>query len=249
VISIRTLCTALGQTGEVSICRDILGFDASRVPDAVVATRPRPTLSLTRFAQLLRGRHFHMQIIVAGSDLLTQNDRDVIDYAVFRLRDIYSAAGIGVGHVTSDLRTAANSSGHATVNTSADLTATGTDLTADGDFVPVVIPVNMNVTTTNPDGTITVTLGRSPEPGPCSPRTGSGMRSTVIDIAGEESGRTLAHEVGHYLGAHHPTGPPGNNLMAQTGATDDPFTAVTITSADRTTMLNHCTIRTGLSGI
>jgi hypothetical protein len=186
---------------------------------------------------------------VAGSDLLTQNDQDVIDYAVFRLRDIYSAAGIGVGLVTRDPRTAANSAGHATVNTQADLTATATDLTADGDLVPVIFPANMNVTTTNPDGTITMTLGLSPVRGPCTPRTGSGMRSAVVDIAGELSGRTLAHEVGHYLGASHPTGPPGDNLMAQTGTVASPFTAVTITPADRTTMLSHCTIRTGLPGI
>ncbi|MFD7917156.1 hypothetical protein ACFV30_41885 [Streptomyces sp. NPDC059752] len=188
-----------------------------------------------------------MRLIVAGSDLITANDRQVIDYAVFRLRDIYSAAGIGVGRVTRDLRTAANSQGHATVNSSADLDATGRDLTADGDFVPVVIPANMNVSETRPDGSVFVTSGRSPRPGPCSPRTGTGMRSVVIDIVGEETGRTLAHEVGHYLGAPHPS-PADNSLMTQTGSvtSGNAFNAVGINAADVTRMRGHCTIRPAL---
>jgi hypothetical protein len=190
-----------------------------------------------------------VRLIVAGSDLITANDREIIDYAVFRLRDIYSAAGIGVGRVTRDLRTAANSAGHATVSSSTDIDDTGNDLTADGNFVPVVIPANMNVTTTNPNGTVSVVLGRSPRPGPCSPRTGDGMRSAVIDIIGEETGRTLAHEVGHYLGAEHPS-PADNSLMTQTGSvpSGNPFDAVGITAAQATTMRGHCTIRAGLTG-
>jgi hypothetical protein len=207
-------------------------------------------LNVNRFAQLLKGKHFHVRIIVAGSDLLSANDQDVIDYAVFRLRDIYSAADIGVGRVTRDVRTAANSAGHANVNSAVDLTNTGHDLTADGDFVPVVLPANMNVTTINPDGTVLTTLGESPQPGPCSPRTGTGMLSSVVDIVGEETGRTLAHEIGHYLGAGHPD-PVDDSLMTQTGSvtSGNPFNAVGINAADRTTMRGHCTIRTGLIGI
>jgi Metallo-peptidase family M12B Reprolysin-like len=251
-VSLRKLSSALGLPSQFSVCRDMFGFTGSRVPAPLSTTRPRPVLSLTRFAQLLRGEHFHVRLIVAGSDLLTTNDQDVIDYAVFRLRDIYSTAGIGVGLVTRDLRTAANSAGHATVSTVADITAAGADLTADGDFVPVVLPANMNVTTTNPDGTVTVTLGVSPVGGPCSPRTADGMRSAVVDINGEGTGRTLAHEVGHYLGADHPSA-VDSNLMAQTGAVTnaggDPFVTVTIIATDKTKMLDHCTIRPALAGI
>lgn len=251
-VSLRTLSSALGLPRRFSVCRDMLGFTESRVPARLSLRRPVPVLSLTRFARLLRGQHFHVRLIVAGSDLLTANDRDVIDYAVFRLRDVYSTAGIGVGLVTRELRTAANSAGHATVTTNADIIATGSDLTADGDFVPVVLPVNMNVTTTNPDGTVNITLGQSPISGPCSPRTSNGWRSAVVDINGEGTGRTLAHEVGHYLGASHPNA-PGNNLMAQTGVVQaagrDPFVATTVTAADRATMRGHCTIRAGLAGV
>ena len=75
------------------------------------------------------------------------------------------------------------------------------------------------------------------------------MRSAVVDIGGEGTGRTFAHEVGHYLGADHPAGAPGTNLMAQTGAVANPFLAVDINEADRTTMRGHCSIRQGVQGI
>jgi hypothetical protein len=151
-----------------------------------------------------------------------------------------------VGRVTRDLRTVANSAGHATANSDADIDAAGTALTAEGDFVPVVMPANMNVTTMDPDRKVKVVLGKSPIPGDCSPRTGDGLHSAVIDFVQEGTGRTLAHEVGHYLGAEHPSGSPGNNLMAQTGTVANPSVAVEISHADKATMLGHCTIRQGL---
>ena len=246
--SLKAVCAALGRTGQVSLCRDVLGFFEGKMPAAVKETRPRPELSLKRFIGLLRGLHFHLHIIVTGSDLLTSNDRDVIDYGVFRLRDIYSAAGFGVGVVTRELRTAANSSGHATVSSDADIEATLHDITADGDFIPVVIPANMNVSNINPDGTVNPVLGSSPRPGPCSPRNEPGARSFIVDIEGEKIGRTLAHEAGHYLGVAHPAA-ADNSLMTQSRSvtSGDPFNAVTINSADRATMLTHCVIRNGLT--
>jgi hypothetical protein len=198
---------------------------------------------------LLRGEHFHVQLIVTGSDLLSENDTRVLDYDIFRLRDIYTTAEIGIGIVSWDLRTMQNSSGHAVVKTADDITATGHDITADGDFVPVVIPADMNVTIVNPDGTVTVALGLSPTSGPCSPRTSSGMNSSVVDFAGESGGRALAHEVGHFLGAEHPA-TPGMSLMTQDAVVrnvgGDPFTATMILENERIIMRKHCVMRPGL---
>src|SRR5258708_11719919 len=117
--SLRAVCAALGKTGSVSgsvsLCRDIFGFARSKVPAAPNNTRPVPVLNINKFVGLLRGKHFHVHLIFTGSDLLTDNDRRRIDYEVFRLRDIYTAAGIGIGIVTREGRTAANSAGHARV--------------------------------------------------------------------------------------------------------------------------------------
>ena len=162
------------------------------MPPAGTLTRPVPRVSINQFVKLLRGKHFHVRLILAGSDLLSDNDRDVIDYAVFRLREIHSAAGIGIGIVQEPL-TAINSAGHAVVRNIADIDSTGHDITADGNFVPVVIPADLNVTVTNPDGTVTVELGKSPIKGPCSPRKETGMNSAVSDFSVADGGRMIDH--------------------------------------------------------
>lgn len=247
--SLKKVFSALNRPGKVSLCRDVLGFLNDRVPAAISAMRPKPGISMSQFIRLLRNRHFHVRLIVTGSDLLNVNDRKALDYDVFRLRDIYSAGEIGIGIVSWDLRTARNSGSRAIVRTADDMAATGHDITADGDFVPVVLPADMNVTVANPDGSVTVALGLSPTSGPCSPRVSDGMNSSVVDFAGETAGRVLAHEVGHYLGASHPA-TADNNLMAQEAAVrnagGDPFNATLITANDRAIMKNHCVMRRGL---
>ncbi len=250
VASLKQVFSALNRKGNVSLCRDVLGLSNGRVPAAVDTARPKPQINVNQFVRLLRGQHFHVQLIVTGSDLLSDNDTKVLDYDVFRLRDIYATAEIGIGIVSRELRSAQNSGGHAVVRTGDDITATGHDITADGDFVPVVIPADMNVTVVNPDGTVTIALGLSPTSGPCSPRTRSGMNSSVVDFTGERGGRALAHEVGHYLGAEHPA-IAGMTLMTQDAAVrnagGDPFMATAISEHDRATMRKHCVMRSGLA--
>ena len=248
--SLRGVCAALGRTGSVSLCRDILGFTGFKIPAAANNTRPAPVLSINRFVRLLRGKHFHVHLILAGSEMFTGKDMSRIDYEVFRLRDIYAAAGIGIGIVSGEGRPAANSAGHAVIRTRADVEHTSHDITANGNFIPVVIPADMTSNLIAEDGTVKVGFGLSPIGGPCSPRNAE-LNSVVIDFDGDPMSRTLAHEVGHFLGARHPSSTPGTNLMAQNADfSGDSFFATTITESDRNIMLAHpCVMRPGLAGI
>jgi hypothetical protein len=248
-ISVRDTCRALGFGQTVSLCTDVLGFTRGHCPGRLGPTRPDTAFSIRSFVHGLRRAHFHVRLLIAGTDVITSNDWRVLEYAVYRLRDIYTTNGIGVGRITFAGFTAAMSLGHDVVTSDTELPTTGHDLTENGDFIPVVLPASMNVTTVNPDGSVTVTLGLSPVPGPCSPRRSAGMNSSVVDIAGEETGRTLAHEVGHNLGCDHPA-TPGATLMTQTGsAVGDPFNAISIIGEDLTTMRAHCTMNNAIPGI
>src|SRR5215217_1611422 len=96
-MSLRDTCKALGREGTVSLCSDVLGFAAGHCPSKLSPARPDAAFSMRSFVHGLRRAHFHVRILVAGDDLLTANDRAVLEYAVYRLRDIYVTNGIGIG--------------------------------------------------------------------------------------------------------------------------------------------------------
>jgi hypothetical protein len=247
-ISLRRAAAALGREHNFSVCHDILGFSGYKVPTALAAGRAVPTVSLRGFINGLRGDNFDIELILAGSDTMTPAEATVIDYAIYRARDIYAAAGFCLRIVARLNRTVAQSLGHDDITSAAELTATNKDLTVDGDALPVVLPASMLVTTTDAAGNISVTLGQSPAPGPCG-RRDTALNSSVVMINGEGTGRTLAHEMGHFMGCQHPS-QPGTNLMALTSAIQatvtDPFNAVTIIDPDRVLMHNHCVMKRGM---
>ena len=250
-ISLRHVASALEISGPFSVCPDIMGFTGGEVPARLDPKRAQPTVSMRGYVKSLRSRYFDITLILAGSDAMSTADAAVIDYAIYRAREIYAAAGFCLRLAHRDPRTLAQSLGHDDITSADELSATEKDLTVDGDTLPVVLPANMSVTEKNPDGTIGAVLGRSPVGGPCRHRD-TGANSSVVMINGEEMARTLAHEMGHFMGCEHPS-VPGTNLMAQTSAIQatgaDPFDAVTIIDPDRTTMRGHCVMHEGMVNV
>ncbi|MCM3923883.1 hypothetical protein ND748_19695 [Frankia sp. AiPs1] len=251
-ISLRRVGNALGFGNSFSVCTDLLGFTGGRVPARLNAHRAQSVVSLRGYVSTLRGSNFDVTLILAGSDVMTKSDATVIDYAIYRAREIYADAGFCLRRVGRDPRTVANSLGHDDITSSDELGKTNKDLTVDGDTLPVVLPANMSVTEVDAAGhVVSATLGQSPVAGPCGHRDAA-SNSSVVMINGEETARTLAHEMGHFLGCSHPA-TAGTNLMAQTGTIQatgaDPFDAVTIVDPDRTLMRKHCVMHAGMVNI
>lgn len=217
------------------------------MPARLDTSRARPRSSLRDYVAALNGPHFDLTLILAGADTMTEKDSAVIDFAVHRTREIYATAGVGVRLVRRDKRAAGVAGGHDTISTSAEIDQASRELTVDGRIVPVVFPAFMSVT--NADGS--VTLGRSPVEGQCGdrdPQATEGMNSAVVAINGEETGRTLAHEVGHFLGCSHPE-TASTTLMTQTGsvASGDPYNAITIDPGDLQKMRDSCPMLTAMT--
>ena len=65
-------------------------------PDPVTG---RVSVSLRTQLDQLGGRHIHLNVIATGSDNFTDADNIEVDYAIFKLRNVYRQVGLGVGRV------------------------------------------------------------------------------------------------------------------------------------------------------
>src|SRR5262245_51565551 len=98
--SVRSLlgCMDIDTSGTSSVLRDFFGFIRARVPtdpDATVIAQ----VSMLQQAQALQSKHFHLNIIQVGFDLLADLDDalEKIDYCTYRTRSIYRTRSLGLG--------------------------------------------------------------------------------------------------------------------------------------------------------
>jgi len=248
------MANCIGLTGDISIVRDLLGFFRGRVP-------PDPTgaaakISLLRQGELLEGQHFHLNVIAIGSDNFTDNDDIEIDYSIYKIRNIYQQRGIGVGRVKHYGVLSADAGGLDAPTTESQLEEITDTWTVPNNGIDVFIPFNMNVSSN--DGSI---LGLSAVDGPCEEKNDKGMNGSVAGLWGiydadgnlidsDQTARTFAHEVGHYLGLEHnhgddcPTSASGRaNLMAQSRCADSTRNSVVLTSSQGNDVKDHCLAR------
>jgi hypothetical protein len=235
--SVRAMGTCVGLSGNFSVVRDLFGFIRGKLPPD--PTGVAVTVSLSRQARRLRGRHFHLNIIAIGRDQFSDADFVELDYSVFKLRNIYNPVSIGVGRVRHWAVATADADGLDTPTSEGDLEDITHHWTVPNDAIDMFIPHNMSVPSNGG-----MTLGLSPQDGPCDKNSKDMNGSTCGLWGSEQTARSFAHELGHYLGLGHANDRP-DNLMCQSSGASSIRDSVLLLSSQGDEMRDHCFVRDG----
>lgn len=244
--SIRQLAGCVGIGGTFSVLGDFFGFFRRRVP-------PDPTgaatqVSLLRQAQRLQGPHYNLNVIAIGVDNFTDAEDIQVDYSIFKLRNIYHQRGVGVGRVEHYGVDTTDAQGLDTPTTRDHLEDITDTWSVPNNGIDLFIPFAMSVPSNGG-----MVLGRSAVDGPCEDKDDKGMNGSVSGLWGsEQTARTVAHELGHYLGLEHnhgddcPTSTSAlNNLMAQSRCASSTRNSVNLTTGQGNTVKGHCLVKPG----
>lgn len=235
--SLRALADCIEIDDDFSVLRDFFGFARGQLP-------PDPTgadvvVSLKRQFDRLEGDHLHLNIIAVGSDQFTDSDYIEIDYSIFKLRNIYNTVALGVGRIQHWIVTTDDADGLDTPTSEDDLEQLTQDWTVPNDGIDLFIPHNISVPSNGG-----ILLGLSAVDGSCD-KNAKGMNGPTCGLWGsEQTARTLAHEVGHYLGLSHRNN-RRDNLMCQSGRANSTRNSVLLTGGQGGLLDDHCSIDDG----
>jgi hypothetical protein len=222
----------LGLSGEFSVIRDFFGFRRAVLPADPTGAEVR--ISLRRQIQRLSEFSFNLNVITVGREQFTDAEHMQIDYAIFKLRNIYEQVGLGIARVQHFGIDTADARGLDTPTTTGDLEQLTHDWTVRNQSIDMFMPHNMSVPS---DGGMI--LGMSPEPGPCN-KDAKGMNGSTCGLFGsEQTARSFAHELGHYLGLDHRNS-DHDDLMCQSSLANSIRNSVQLTPGQGQTMQRHC---------
>ena len=236
--SIRTLASCLGLPGDISILGDFFGFFRRQVP-------PDPTgdptvVSLSGQAERLQADYHNLNVVAVGVDQFTDADDIEVDYSIYKLRNIWDQVGLTVGRVQHYGVATADADGLDSPTSRDDLEDITDRWTVSNDGIDMFIPHNMNVPSGNG-----ILLGLSAVDGPCEDKDDKGMNGSTAGLWGDEqTARTFAHELGHYLTLSHRNIQP-TNLMCQSSIAISARDSIDLTSGQGSDMRDQCLVDDG----
>jgi len=203
--SLRALAACIGITGDFRVVRNFFGYASAPpwnlAPGSQQANLPQ-SLSLLTQMKRLQKTHFHVDCIRVGADgngLLAAVDEQNLDCAVQFARDIYGAAGIGIGRYDRGwFIPLSDNTGYDVIDDDCEASDLVDEYSVPGAGVDVFFV----------QAYAGSTVGLTPAKG-----DGVVVESRETDFLG--TARTFSHELGHFFSLGHENDKP-NNLMCQT---------------------------------
>ena len=215
MISIKQLCQCIsaGDGNKISLLHDYFGF---------IDHRPPVEVSVATQANLLKGKHVHVNMITVG-DFTWDNLREV-DTALQAMRDYYAQVNLGVGRAQWYVISASEANGRDNIDSNSEAEALTNEWTVPNHAMDLFFVLTY----------LGSTIGLSRVDGPCN-KDAKGMDGSVIAIESSPaiSGMVMAHEAGHYLGLGHVNNV--NNLMNPSVPNSGQ-----LTNSQGNNMKNHC---------
>jgi hypothetical protein len=229
--SLRQAATCVGISGTFSVMSDFFGLMTGKVPQGAGASI---VLSVQDQIRALQGSHFHINVILVGSDLFTSSDRVEVDFAVHKARAIYGQVGVGVGRVLHFAIPAALADGREVIDSDDEAADLTNEWTVHNAGLDVFIVRDYTGST----------IGRSDVDGNCDKDNSGKMTGSVVEISNgtQQTARSFAHEIGHYLGLGHENEEP-DNLMCQSSGASSITSSVKLTSDQGDDIKEHCVMQ------
>lgn len=205
--SLRAIAACIGITGDFRVVSDFYGYASAPpwnlAPAGQQASLPQ-FLSLLTQVKRLQKTHCHLDCVRVGTDannLLAAVDEQNLDCAVQMARDIYGAAGVGIGRYNRWwLIPLSDNTGYEVIDDDCEASDLVDEYNAPGGGIDIFFV----------QAYAGSTVGLYPAKG-----DGVVVESRENNFLG--TARTFSHELGHFFGLGHENDKP-NNLMCQSGS-------------------------------